>query len=115
MALREDRKSHRTPVTVETTCRSAWRKLDCALTNLSREGCCFAGNVSCLQVGNQVTLRLASAETLEGKVLWVEAEHAGVVFEQPLYAPLFNHLLRLHGNSESPETSEASEIYKARQ
>src|SRR5690242_869209 len=65
-----------------------------SIVDLTAEGCCISYPGSTLKVGQQVTIKPATLEGIEGVVRWVAAEGAGIQFNQPLYGPVAEHLQR---------------------
>lgn len=78
-------------------CRSSTGKWSyIRLDNLSPKGCGLANPWRTLSEGGDVIVRLAGLGGVPGKVRWVLPSSAGVEFDNPLYAPLFEHLCRGH-------------------
>lgn len=64
--------------------------------DLSAFGCRIAAGSLAVQPGARVIVKPGTMEGLTGTVRWVGRQVAGIEFEQPLYAPLVDHLHRTY-------------------
>ena len=95
-SFRIARQSIRYPVWMTASCRtSLGRASDVILSNLSAEGCGVTSSEGLLRSGQLIVVRLESLESLPGRVCWVRSKRAGVKFDQPLYGPVVEHLVRV--------------------
>jgi hypothetical protein len=91
----EQRSSARSPVAIGARCRSDSRTRDyVALVDLSEQGCCIFSRQPLLSPGQRVTLSPETLAGLYGRVQWSEDCLAGVLFDSPLYGPVYEHLAR---------------------
>lgn len=67
------------------------------ISNISPEGCCVQICGLAFRLGSRVLLRPEGMEGLTGVVRWIAGDAAGVEFDQPLYGPVVEHLIRRHG------------------
>ncbi len=95
------RRSQRRPVSVPTQCRTQSGLRDRGqITDLSAEGCCVQIRGHYFRTGVRLFVRPDGLEGLTGIVRWVVDDIAGVEFDRPIYQPVVDHLVRLHGVGE---------------
>ena len=91
------RRSHRAAVTIPARCRSRSGFVDRGtISNISLHGCRFESHALTLLVGDLVVMTPDGLEGLCGQVRWVDGHSAGIEFQRPFYAPVFEHLCRRH-------------------
>lgn len=66
--------------------------------DFSPRGCCISPPVR-IQEGEPISLRIPSMEAIHGRVAWVRDWKAGVEFDRPFHAAVFEHVLRQLGGS----------------
>lgn len=100
----QPRRSKRQPVSMPVQCRTQTGMRDRGeISNLSAEGCCVRICGVAFRVGTRVLLRPEGMEGMTGIVRWISGDTAGVEFDRPLYAPVVDHLVTLHGVSVAVE------------
>lgn len=65
--------------------------------DLSIAGCVFDRRTMPLEEGQRVLIRLPGLTFMGASVIWIEDDRAGLAFEQPLYPPVLEHILRPAG------------------
>lgn len=91
------RRSRRAAVIMPARCRSRSGFVDRGtISNISLEGCRFESHALTLHVGDLVVVTPDGLEGLCGQVRWVHGHSAGVEFQRPFYAPVFEHLCQRH-------------------
>lgn len=91
------RRSHRAAVMMPARCRSRSGFVDRGtISNISLQGCRFESHALTLHVGDLVVMTPDGLEGLCGQVRWVHGHSAGIEFQRPFYAPVFEHLCQRH-------------------
>ena len=91
------RRSRRAAVIMPARCRSRSGFVDRGtISNISLEGCRFESHALTLHVGDLVVVTPDGLEGLCGQVRWVHGHSAGIEFQRPFYAPVFEHLCQRH-------------------
>jgi hypothetical protein len=91
------RRANRKPVVLTAQCRTQSGLRDQgSISDISPEGCCVTTNSLFFRVGTRVVIRPEGIEGLTGTVRWIVGDRAGVEFDQPLYAPVVDHLAERH-------------------
>jgi hypothetical protein len=91
----EQRSATRSPVAMSARCRTDSGAKDyVALVDLSAEGCCLLSRQPLLSRGQRVTLSPDTLAGLTGRVQWTSDCLAGILFDKPLYGPVYEHLAR---------------------
>jgi hypothetical protein len=91
------RRSRRQPVSLAAQCRTASGLRDRGeISDITAEGCCLQMAGPFFRVGMRVVIRPQGLEGLTGIVRWISGDFAGIEFDRPLYAPVVDHLVRLH-------------------
>jgi hypothetical protein len=91
----EHRLSPRSLVAMGARCRTEKGARDyVALIDLTPEGCCVLSRSPLLTTGQRVTLQPESLAGFHARVQWHDGCLAGLQFENPLYAPVYEHLAR---------------------
>lgn len=87
------RRADRKPVVLSAQCRTQSGLRDQgSISDISPEGCCVTTNSLFFRVGTRVVIRPEGMEGLTGTVRWIAGERAGVEFDNPIYAPVVDHL-----------------------
>lgn len=78
-------------------CRTSSGLRDCGeISDISTQGCCVRVRSLQLRVGSHVVIRPQGLEALGGTVRWIARDCAGVEFDQAIYGPVVDHLVRMH-------------------
>jgi hypothetical protein len=94
-----NRRSDRSPITLAVQCRTQSGLRDSGeMSDVSAEGCCLRLNGVYFRVGARVMLRPEGMEALSGLVRWVRGDLAGIEFDRPIYRPVLDHLVTIHGS-----------------
>lgn len=94
------RRSVRRAVAIAVQCRTMSGLRDKGeISDISSEGCCVTLRGMYFRVGSRVVLRPDGLEALTGVVRWVRDDLTGVEFDSPIYGPVLDHLVGLHGTS----------------
>ncbi|MDE1916644.1 MAG: PilZ domain-containing protein [Sphingomonadales bacterium] len=94
----ESRKVDRLPVALAAKARTMGGMRDEAyLCDISTHGCRIVTKSLYLSVGMRVTIKPEGMEAIGGVVRWVSEEGVGIQFDNPLYAPVVEHLCARHG------------------
>lgn len=105
-----NRRSQRAPVVIPARCRSRSGFVDRGtISNLSLEGCRFESHALTLHPGDLVVVTPSGLEGLCGQVRWVLGHSAGIEFQRPFYAPVFEHLCRQHAHFIDPSYARPDE------
>ncbi|GGC26998.1 hypothetical protein GCM10011371_13200 [Novosphingobium marinum] len=92
-----NRRAERKHVEMAAQCRTQSGLRDMGkILDITPEGCCVATNSLFFKVGTRVMIRPPGMEGLSGVVRWIGPDKAGVEFDRPLYAPIFEHLAQSH-------------------
>lgn len=75
------------------------------ISDISPQGCCIRTDTVLFRVGSRVVIRPQGLEPLGGTVRWIADDCAGVEFDQPIYAPIVDHLARLHDSGAHVDVS----------
>ena len=75
------------------------------ISDISAEGCCVITNDLFVKIGARVVIRPEGMEGLSGVVRWIDGNRAGIEFDQPLYPPVVDHLVRTHGHGQALDIS----------
>ncbi|MBS0254841.1 MAG: PilZ domain-containing protein [Proteobacteria bacterium] len=87
----------RKPLTLAAKCRTLTGMSDDAyLSDLSPHGCCITTRGLLFRLGARVVIKPNGLEAIGGIIRWIAGNRAGVEFEQPLYAPVVEHLSSAH-------------------
>lgn len=65
---------------------------DVVVLDLSTHGCKFFDRFCNLRVGSHLSMRVGNVGPLSAMVKWVEAQHVGVEFENPLHTSVLEHM-----------------------
>lgn len=96
------RRSLRRSVVLPAQCRTQSGLRDRGrITDLSAEGCCVQLRGHYFRSGIRIVVRPDGLEGLTGIVRWVVDDIAGIEFDRPIYQPVVDHLVRLHGAGEN--------------
>lgn len=89
---------HRRSISLAAQCRTQSGLRDRGeISDISAQGCCLRVRGLLFRVGTRVVVRPEGLEGLTGVVRWVDGDFAGVEFDRPIYQPVVDHLIRLHG------------------
>ena len=66
--------------------------------DISPLGCMVNRRIWSVRQDDCVLIKFPELAFLAATVLWVETEQAGIVFEQPLYEPVLDHMIRQIAN-----------------
>jgi hypothetical protein len=64
------------------------------VVDLSLAGCLIERQALVLYLEDRILLKLPGLRYLPVHVAWIEDRHAGLVFEEPLYEPVLNHVVK---------------------
>jgi hypothetical protein len=64
------------------------------VVDLSLAGCLIEKQALTIRPEDRILLKLPGLRYLTAYVSWVEDRHAGLVFEEPLYEPVLNHVVK---------------------
>ena len=70
--------------------------------DLSVAGCMIDTCALAIRPRQRILIQLPSLAYSAARVLWVEEKLAGLEFEQPLYGPVLDHLLRVFSMTPQP-------------
>lgn len=62
--------------------------------DLSLAGCLIEKQALVLHQDDRILLKLPGLRYLPAHVSWIEDRNAGLVFEEPLYEPVLNHVVK---------------------
>jgi hypothetical protein len=62
--------------------------------DLSLAGCLIEKQALVIYLEDRILLKLPGLRYLPAHVAWIEDRHAGLVFEEPLYEPVLNHVVK---------------------
>ncbi len=83
------------PKTITARCRTSSGMVnDIDVLDLSVAGCLVNKRLMRLVPEERVLIKLHGLGFLPANVVWTEDERAGLEFEEPLYEPVVDHLLR---------------------
>ena len=96
----DTRRSDRVPLSCEVEFkRHGHSRYRVDLFDISPQGCCLSPPIR-VDIGDTISLRIPDLEAIHGKVAWVQGWKAGVQFDQPFHAAVFDQLIsRLGGPS----------------
>jgi hypothetical protein len=77
-------------------CKTRSGNFPVVIVSIDRTGCCVVAERAVLNEHEAIRLTFEGMEMLVGHISWADAERAGIVFARPLYAPVVDHLRRLH-------------------
>lgn len=80
------------------------------VVDVSEGGCKIKGRHGFAEPGENVSLNIGGVRTPLGKIVWVEAEHAGISFEGQMHPAIVDHLHkeRLHSRRAHRRGEEAA-------
>lgn len=97
MSVEIPRRVERRSVALPVQCRTTSGMRDTGeISDISTRGCCIRTDRVLLRVGSRVVIRPEGMEALGGTVRWISGDCAGLEFDRPIYAPVVDHLVRLH-------------------
>lgn len=73
--------------------------INAVVYDLTAHGCGIAAKAQPRGRGAKVYLRPNGMEAILGTVQWVSTGKFGIAFDAPLYAPVVDHLLRVHSGA----------------
>ena len=95
--VRNKRHIERAEIALGASCRTdTCRRVFVAMIDLTLTGCCLFGRESPFTVGQKVTLHPECLAPMKGTVRWSRGPLAGVLFDNELYPPVFEHLARTY-------------------
>lgn len=103
MVVSNKRRSERSTVTIDATCRGKKASLRVIIADLSPEGCCILHHKMWLEVGQRLTIRPEPLQAMPAVVQWVSRDFAGLAFEAPLHPSVFEHLRVQYAGLFGPE------------
>jgi hypothetical protein len=62
------------------------------LFDLSADGCCLSPPIR-VEKGDLISLRIPEMEAIHGEIAWVQGFRAGVRFDHPFHAAVFDHVV----------------------
>lgn len=62
------------------------------LYDLSTDGCCLSPPIR-VERGESISLRIPGMEAIHGEIAWVRGFKAGVRFDHPFHAAVFDHVV----------------------
>ena len=78
---------------IEVKCRlKSGNSVDLEVVDISHGGCMVDRKRWNCDPGDRVLVKLPGLAFQPGDIVWVEDEHAGIAFEQPLYDAVLTHL-----------------------
>ncbi|MGJ0237754.1 PilZ domain-containing protein [Novosphingobium fluoreni] len=106
MSAEIPRRAVRKSVTLPTQCRTTNGLRDVGeISDISTQGCCIRTDRVMFRVGSHVVIRPKGMEALGGTVRWIAGDCAGLEFDRPIYAPMLDHLAKLHEKGEQVPVS----------
>jgi hypothetical protein len=95
------RRAQRRSLKLAATCRTqSGLRDDALISDISQYGCCLTTRTFIVRIGTRVFIRPNGLEGLSGVIRWINGNHAGVEFDNPLYEPVVEHLSRVHANAQ---------------
>lgn len=62
--------------------------------DLSLAGCLIEKQALVIRLAERILIKLPGLRYLPAHVAWIEDRHAGLVFEEQLYEPVLNHVVK---------------------
>lgn len=97
LAVKKPRSPKTSKIRAELTARCRSRRgvmTDVRVLDLSIVGCMFETPTLLFRAGDRVLVSLAGLSYAPAHVTWVEEDRAALTFEQQLYTPVLDHLLK---------------------
>lgn len=76
--------------------RYGGQPVDGQIVNLSEAGCKVKATAHRAEIGASVFIKPSGLELIVGKVIWTQENQFGVEFQEPIYRPVVDHLVRVN-------------------
>jgi hypothetical protein len=92
-AMTKPRHAERVPLNCEIEFkRHGGARYRVELFDLSADGCCLSPPIR-VKAGDSISLRIPDMEAIHGEIAWVRDWKAGVRFDHPFHAAVFDHVV----------------------